>query len=102
MRSLLKRFYPKVTTIEESKDLDKIKVEELLGSLQLELKLKTVRKDLALKSTNKKSNKDEELDENFKLLSTKFRKFLKTKKMFSSNNKKTSKNVRRRKRRKKN
>lgn len=33
-RSLPEKFRPKVTTIEESKYLDSIKVEELIGSLQ--------------------------------------------------------------------
>lgn len=41
LRSLPNRFYHKVTAVEESKDLDKIKVEKLLGSLEtFELKLK--------------------------------------------------------------
>ena len=31
---LLESFHAKVTTIEESKDLDEIKVQELIGSLQ--------------------------------------------------------------------
>lgn len=34
MRSLPKRFRPKVIAIERSKDLDYMKVEELVGSLQ--------------------------------------------------------------------
>ena len=34
LRSLLENFRAKVTTIEESKDLDDIKVQELIGSLQ--------------------------------------------------------------------
>ena len=34
LRSLPKSFRAKVTTIEESKDLDDIKVQELVGSLQ--------------------------------------------------------------------
>ena len=33
-RSLPKSFHAKVTTIEENKDLDDIKVQELIGSLQ--------------------------------------------------------------------
>ena len=33
LRSLLESFHAKVTTIEESKDLDEIKVQELIGSL---------------------------------------------------------------------
>ena len=40
LRSLLESFRAKVTVIEESKDLDKIKIQELIGSLQTyELKL---------------------------------------------------------------
>ena len=34
LRSLLESFHAKVTAIEESKDLDEIKVQELIGSLQ--------------------------------------------------------------------
>lgn len=34
MRFLPERFIPKVIAIEESKDLDAIKIEELQGSLQ--------------------------------------------------------------------
>ena len=34
LRSLPESFYAKVTAIEESKDLDEIKVQELIGSLQ--------------------------------------------------------------------
>ena len=34
LRSLPKSFRAKVTTIEESKDLDKIKIQEFIGSLQ--------------------------------------------------------------------
>ena len=60
-------FYPKVIAMEESKDLDNIKVQELIGSLQTyELSLPSQRKSksLALKSINEKvevhdsSNKD--------------------------------------------
>ena len=40
LRSLLESFRAKITVIEESKDLDKIKIQELIGSLQTyELKL---------------------------------------------------------------
>ena len=34
LRSLLERFYAKITTIEESKDIDKIPLTELVGNLQ--------------------------------------------------------------------
>ena len=45
LRSLPESFHAKVTTIEESKDLDDIKVQELIGSLQTyELSLPSQRK----------------------------------------------------------
>ena len=34
LRSLPERFYAKITTIEESKDIDKIPLTELVGNLQ--------------------------------------------------------------------
>ena len=67
LRSLLESFRAKVTVIEESKDLDDIKVQELVGSLQTyEMSLPNQRKSksLALKTINEKlevhdsSNKD--------------------------------------------
>lgn len=59
MRSLLERFYPKVIVMKERKYIDKIKVEELVSSLQtFELKLKSPNKDLALK-LGKFCNKEE-------------------------------------------
>ena len=56
-RSLSESFRAKVTTIEESKDLDEIKVYELIGSLQTyELSLPNQRKSesLALKMINER------------------------------------------------
>ena len=53
LRSLPKSFRAKVTAIEESKDLDDIKIQELIGSLQTyEMSLPTQRKSksLALKT----------------------------------------------------
>ena len=55
--SLSESFRAKVTTIEESKDLDDIKVQELIGSLQMyELSLPNQRKNksLALKTINER------------------------------------------------
>ena len=55
LRSLPKSFRAKVTAIEENKDLDEIKVQELIGSLQTyELSLPNQRKSksLALKTIN--------------------------------------------------
>ena len=57
LRSLPESFRDKVTTIEESKDLDDIKVQELIGSLQTyELSLPNQRKSksLALKTVNER------------------------------------------------
>ena len=67
LQSLPESFRAKVTVIEKSKDLDDIKVQELIGSLQTyELSLSTKRKSksLALKTLNERlevhdsSNKD--------------------------------------------
>ena len=55
--SLPESFRAKVTSIEESKDLDDIKVQELIGSLQtyeLSLSLQRKSKSLALKTINEK------------------------------------------------
>jgi hypothetical protein len=57
LRSLPKRFKIKVTTIEESKDLEEMKIEELVGSLPTyELSLLPVKKlkTIALKASKKK------------------------------------------------
>ena len=57
LRSLPESFCAKVTTIEESKDLDEIKLQELIGSLQTyELSLPNQRKSksLALKTINER------------------------------------------------
>jgi hypothetical protein len=57
LRSLPKRFRIKVTTIEESKDLEEMKIEELVGSLQTyELSLPPVKmlKTISLKASKKK------------------------------------------------
>ena len=57
LRSLSESFCAKVTAIEESKDLDEIKVQELIGSLQTyELSLPNQRKSksLALKTINER------------------------------------------------
>ena len=62
LQSFLESFYAKVTAIEESKDLDDIKVQELIGSLQTyEPSLPSQRKSksLALKTINDSSDEDE-------------------------------------------
>ena len=83
-------FRAKVTTIEESKDLDDIKVQELIGSLQTyELSLPSQRKSksLALKTINERieahnsSDEDEdEVEKDVAYLVKNFQKFLKFKK----------------------
>jgi hypothetical protein len=58
LRSLPERFKIKVTTIEESKDLEEMEIEELVGSLQTyELSLPTVKKvkTISLKASKKKA-----------------------------------------------
>ena len=66
LRSLPKSFRAKVIAIEESKDLDDIKVQELIGSLQTyELSLPSQRKSksLALKTINVRVEAHGSLDE---------------------------------------
>ena len=87
LRSLLESFLTKVTTIEESKDLDDIKVQKLIGSLQTyELSLSTQRKSkyLALKSINERlevhdSSDEDVVDKDIAYLVKNFWKFLKFK-----------------------
>jgi hypothetical protein len=62
---LPERFKIKVTTIEDSKDLEEMKIEELVGSLQTyELSLPLVKKlkTIALKASNKKVEASSEDD----------------------------------------
>jgi hypothetical protein len=62
---LPERFRIKVTTIEESKDLDSMKIEELVGSFQTyEFSLPPVKKakTIALKATKKKNRVSSEED----------------------------------------
>jgi hypothetical protein len=69
LRSLPEHFRMKVTTIEESKDLEEMKIEELVGSLQtyeLYLPLVEKLKTIALKASKKKvevSSGDDSEDE---------------------------------------
>jgi hypothetical protein len=97
LRSLPERFRIKVTTIEESKDLEKLKIEELVGSLQTyELSLPPVKKlkTIALKASKKKeeaSSEDDSEDEDKAMLAKKFRRLMKDdrfKKKFSDKMKK--------------
>ena len=87
LRSLPESFHAKVTTIEESKDLDDIKVQELIGSLQAyELPLPNQRKSksLALKTVNERmdvhdSSDDDAVKKDVAYLTKNFLKFLKFK-----------------------
>ena len=87
LRSLPESFRAKVTVIEESKDLDEIKVQELIGSLQTyELSLPNQRKSklLALKTINEwvethGSSDEDVVKKDVSYLAKNFRKFLKFK-----------------------
>jgi hypothetical protein len=104
LRSLPERFRMKVTTIEESKDLEEIKIEELVGSLQTyELSLPPVKKlkTIALKASKKKvevSSGDDSEDEEkvVAMLAKNFRRLMRNerfKKKFSEKLKKVPKEV---------
>ncbi|XP_030959013.1 uncharacterized protein LOC115980957 [Quercus lobata] len=83
LRSLPESFRAKVTAIEESKDLDEIKIQELIGSLQtyeLGLPFHKSSKSLALKTITKRMDNPSEEDDVEKevvFLAKNFRKFLK-------------------------
>jgi hypothetical protein len=65
LRSLPERFRIKVTTIEESKDLDEMKIEELVGSFQTsEYSLPPIKKTetITLKASKKKARVSSEED----------------------------------------
>ena len=85
LRSLLESFHAKVTAIEESKDLDEIKIQELIGSLQTyELGLPSYKssKLLALKTINKRmddSFEEDDVEKEVAFLAKNFQKFLKMK-----------------------
>ena len=80
LRSLPESFRAKVTAIEKSKDLDDIKVQELIGSLQTyELSLPNQRKSksLALKIVNERvdvhdSSKDDKVEKDIAYLAKNF------------------------------
>ena len=77
LRSLPKRFKAKVTVIEESKDVDIMSLDELLGSLQTFeacMKPKAKNNGSALKVVKEASSSDD--DEEMSLLVRKFRKFM--------------------------
>jgi RNA-binding protein YhbY len=88
LRSLPERFKIKVTTIEESKDLKEMKIEELVGSLQTYgYSLPPVRKakTIAFKASKNKSrvssDEDSDIDEDATAMSAKnFERFIKSNK----------------------
>jgi hypothetical protein len=87
LRSLPERFRIKVTTIEESKDLDAMKIEELVGFLQTyEFSLSPVKKvkSITLKVAKGKSrvssDKDTDEDDRLAMLAKNFRKLMKNQK----------------------
>ena len=87
IRSLPESFRAKVTAIEESKDLDEIKVQELIGSLQtyeLSLPYQRKSKSLSLKTINERvethgSSDEDIVKKDVAYLAKNFRKFLKFK-----------------------
>jgi len=84
LRSLPERFKIKVTTLEKSKDLEEMKIEELVGSLQTyELSLPPVKKlkTIALKASKKKveassEDKSEEEEKAVAMLAKNFRRLM--------------------------
>ena len=87
LRSLPEKFHAKITAIEESKDIDKIRLAELVGNLQTyELGLtrfgKTGKgKSMALKVKNSKTDESSD-DEDSKMksyITRQFKKFMKNK-----------------------
>ena len=82
LRSLLESFWAKVIAIEKSKDLDEIKIQELIGSLQtyeLELPSHKSSKSLALKTINERmgdSSDEDDVEKEATFLTKNFRKFL--------------------------
>ena len=85
LRSLSKNFQAKVTTIQESKDLDEIKIQELIGSLQtyeLGMPSHKYSKSVALKTINERmgdSSDEDVIEKEVAFLAKNFQKFLKMK-----------------------
>ena len=91
LRSLPKSWDPKVTAIQEAKDLRNFPLEELIGSLmtyemtckaheEQEDILPKNRKDMALKTSEchlRENSSDEDCDDDLALLTRKFKKFIK-------------------------
>ena len=110
LRTFPKSFRAKVTAIEESKDLDEIKIQELISFLQtyeLSLPSQRKRKSLALKTINERveaqdSSDEGKVEKEVAYLAKNFRKFLKFKKngkSFKRENSQISKIIRKTSRR---
>ncbi|GAV83182.1 UBN2 domain-containing protein, partial [Cephalotus follicularis] len=93
LRCLPRSWMPKVTAIEEAKNLNVLPLEDLLGSLMThelsmqkkdddEEKEKKKKKIVALKSSLIKDSEDDDDNEELALITQKFKKFLATKKNF--------------------
>ena len=85
LRSLPERFHAKITAIEESKDIDKILLTELVGNLQtyelglIRIEKSSKSKSMALKAKNSDTNESSD-DEDFKIksyITRQFKKFMK-------------------------
>ena len=85
LRSLPENFWAKVTTIEESKDLDTINIQELVGSLQtyeLGLPSHESSKSLTLKMINVRADQsldEDDVEKEMAYLTKNFQKFMKMK-----------------------
>ena len=85
LRSLLERFYAKIITIEESKDIDKIPLTKLVGNLQTyELGLTRIGKSskgnsiaLKAKSNDIEESSDDEDSKMKSYITRQFKKFMK-------------------------
>ena len=85
LRSLPERFHAKITTIEESKDIDKIPLTELVGNLQTyELRLTRIGKSgksksmaLKAKSSDIEESSDDEDSKMKSYITRQFKKFMK-------------------------
>ena len=83
LRFLLERFHAKITVIEESKDIDKIPLTKLVGSLQTyELGLTRIGKSgksmaLEAKSSDMDKSSDDENSKMKSYITRKFKKFVK-------------------------
>ena len=100
LRSILERFHVKITAIEESKDIDKIPLTELVSNLQTyELELtrigksgKSKRMALKVKSSNTDESSNDEDSKMKPYITRQFKKFMKNAngKGFDKNHKQSS------------